>query len=425
MYDFFALISRANRLGEIVVLREDVKRAINLDTGWFDDVLTHHASDNSVDEIVVKRLVEYMNTGDVQPRSVNAKLLRQREVTNQRLLRQKADIYPSLEVCAGTYTSHRDLMKLLAEEIGSRTQLLNCKAAPSARSVSFGEMSLENEANEQCGHSDGAPIPTNNGSAIASQEIVRHKGTYITPIGGSKVKRKPGKPLWRKQEVVRQERIVHYTTVDGNGEVQELVETERSSTEVTHMECNETGEFAHRETSEFEQLETFNKQIVSVNQGNEEYVHLKSTEDEIEYMESNNMPNRQQQSQEQQAEDGQPKNGGATEPERHDNYFHGGSSESPNYSAAPGEKRQDCADGSPFDDEDFVPSFADATVSVSREGLTENVVVEENVRDHIEAAGTYGSFQDEFVTFYDEGELQNNHDNDEEAASYTGWGAED
>ena len=83
-----------------------------------------------------------------------------------------------------------------------------------------------------------------------------------------------------------------YTTVDADGGVQELVETERSSTEVVHMECKETGEFAHRETSEYEQLETFNGQAVAENRGNEEYYHLKSAEDEVEFMESNNMPNR-------------------------------------------------------------------------------------------------------------------------------------
>lgn len=30
----------------------------------------------------------------------------------------------------------------------------------------------------------------------------------------------PGKPLWRKREVVRSERTVHYTTVDASGLLQ-------------------------------------------------------------------------------------------------------------------------------------------------------------------------------------------------------------
>ena len=45
------------------------------------------------------------------------------------------------------------------------------------------------------------------------------------------------------------------------------METERSSTQVVHMECKETGELAHRETSEYEQLETFNNKVVSENRG--------------------------------------------------------------------------------------------------------------------------------------------------------------
>ena len=56
-------------------------------------------------------------------------------------------------------------------------------------------------------------------------------------------------------------------------------------TETLHMECKETGEFAHRETTEFTQKETFNKEVVSEQGGMEEYVHLKSLEDEIEFME--------------------------------------------------------------------------------------------------------------------------------------------
>ena len=71
----------------------------------------------------------------------------------------------------------------------------------------------------------------------------------------------PGKPLWRKREVVRSERMVHYTTVDASGLVQELVEKETTETEVLHMECRETGEFAHRETTKYEQHETFNDEV--------------------------------------------------------------------------------------------------------------------------------------------------------------------
>ena len=39
------------------------------------------------------------------------------------------------------------------------------------------------------------------------------------------------------------------------------MEKETSQTEVLHMECRETGEFAHRETTDYEHTETFNKEV--------------------------------------------------------------------------------------------------------------------------------------------------------------------
>jgi len=83
---------------------------------------------------------------------------------------------------------------------------------------------------------------------------------------------------------------IHYTTVDATGAVQELVEKEVSETEVLHMECRETGEFAHRETTLYEQKETFNDEIVNEQFGTEEYVHMKSQEDEYEFRDSNMPP---------------------------------------------------------------------------------------------------------------------------------------
>ena len=52
------------------------------------------------------------------------------------------------------------------------------------------------------------------------------------------------------------------------------------------MECRETGEFAHRETTQYEQMESFNEEVVAEVRGAEEYVHLKSLDDEFHYMES-------------------------------------------------------------------------------------------------------------------------------------------
>eukprot|EP01041_Mallomonas_annulata_P007987 gene7987-16342_t len=111
--------------------------------------------------------------------------------------------------------------------------------------------------------------------------VVDQKGALLSSSSSQ-----PTRPLWRKREVVRQERTVHYTTLDAQGVVQELVEKETTQTEVLHMECRETGEFAHRETSTYEQTELFNNEVVAEEQGTEEYVHLKSLQDEFEYMDS-------------------------------------------------------------------------------------------------------------------------------------------
>ena len=99
--------------------------------------------------------------------------------------------------------------------------------------------------------------------------------------------------VWRKREVVKQERNVYYTTVDEDGNLQELVETETSQKEILHMESRDTGEFAHRETTLYEQKETFNNEVVNEQRGEEEYVHLKSENDEYEFMDSN-MPKSEQ-----------------------------------------------------------------------------------------------------------------------------------
>lgn len=102
---------------------------------------------------------------------------------------------------------------------------------------------------------------------------------------------KPGNSnVWRKREVVTQTRAVYYTTVDEDGVLQELVEEESNTKEVLHMESRETGEFAHRETTTYEQSEKFNNEVVGEQKGKEEYVHLKSQDDEFECMNSDGMP---------------------------------------------------------------------------------------------------------------------------------------
>ncbi len=56
------------------------------------------------------------------------------------------------------------------------------------------------------------------------EEEEEHEYTLIVHPSSSSSKLSAGdspvKPLWRKRETVRQERTVHYTTIDANGEQQ-------------------------------------------------------------------------------------------------------------------------------------------------------------------------------------------------------------
>ena len=128
-----------------------------------------------------------------------------------------------------------------------------------------------------------------------AQEEADSRKEGISELGGSQLVRsassiKSGRedgvslPSWHKKEVVVHERTTHYTTVDENGVTQVLLESETQRTEVEHMECKDTGEFAHRELTTFEQKEVFNGEDVLENRGFEEYIHLKSLTDEIEVM---------------------------------------------------------------------------------------------------------------------------------------------
>ena len=56
-----------------------------------------------------------------------------------------------------------------------------------------------------------------------SRALVSFRGTDSGAAGlGEQRVAPPGKPLWRKREVVRSERTVHYTTVDATGLLQVL-----------------------------------------------------------------------------------------------------------------------------------------------------------------------------------------------------------
>ena len=92
-----------------------------------------------------------------------------------------------------------------------------------------------------------------------------------------------GKHLWKKHETLIQEKIVKYVTVNADGSLEELLEREKKQDEVVHMECKDTGIFAHHEHSQFEKTEAFNGELVAGQRGTEEYYHLKSLDDEYEH----------------------------------------------------------------------------------------------------------------------------------------------
>ena len=93
-------------------------------------------------------------------------------------------------------------------------------------------------------------------------------------------------PLWKKHETVIQERIVRQITVDGEGNINELITTDKSQNDIIHIESKETGEFAHREYTQQEQTEELDKEIATFVRATEEYIHFKSKEDEYEYLHS-------------------------------------------------------------------------------------------------------------------------------------------
>ena len=98
----------------------------------------------------------------------------------------------------------------------------------------------------------------------------------------------PSQSLWKKREVLVQEKTTEYISYDHTKkEWNRLVEEERQVTEVMHLEAKGTGEFAHKEVSRFSKTEQFNENVVNEEEGGELYLHLKSLEDEIEVYDSN------------------------------------------------------------------------------------------------------------------------------------------
>ena len=95
-----------------------------------------------------------------------------------------------------------------------------------------------------------------------------------------------GHMMWKKHETVIQERVVKHITIDKEGNMTELITTDKSQNDIIHIESKITGEFAHREYTQQEQTEELDRDISTFVRATEEYIHLKSKEDEYEYLHS-------------------------------------------------------------------------------------------------------------------------------------------
>lgn len=129
---------------------------------------------------------------------------------------------------------------------------------------------------------------------LAEEPGARASTTHLTRCA-SRAEPQGGRAVWRKRETVTQERVTAYSTVDEVGRLQELVETEVTRSEVLHMEAKDTGEFAHRELSSFTQTELFNSELTLERRAHEEWVHLRSQEDDVELLSGSGvMPGREE-----------------------------------------------------------------------------------------------------------------------------------
>lgn len=267
--------------GVLYIALADVSKFLSVDAPWLEDLFVQIMDSGSKDKrMKFREFIEFLETGKVAQVEV---------------------ITPGIENGNGDPTtstikslSYSNSMTGFPVHERQRNESEEGQAGTKAPPLPPSDTPVSSTRNEVAvvdgGESPDSPNPSL--ARTTSTELVRkgsHKMTIPADENGAV------KPLWKKREVMKQERTIHYTTMDAAGVVQELIEKETSETEVLHMECRETGEFAHRETTVYEQKETFNDEVVNEQFGSEEYVHLKSKEDEIEFRDSN-MPMRQAQS---------------------------------------------------------------------------------------------------------------------------------
>ena len=275
---------------KLCITMDSIKSSLDIDGKWADDLfLSAIKADKVIDEFYYSDFITFIECGklpsdtkqpflvSVTPRIVSSKKQQLHKHINESSS-LSCDNTP--RVNSKPFSKH---MMAHTATVASSSSAPNLHTAiPSAN---YHPQSTDNDTGSYVSEpsSPCSPTPSTSTSSPSSaggtdMVLAERKGLSILP---------PGRPLWRKREVVRQERTIEYTTIDVDGQLQELVEKETSETEVLHMECRETGEFAHRETTSYEQLETFNNEKVTEQKGFEEYVHLKSADDEYEYTESN------------------------------------------------------------------------------------------------------------------------------------------
>ena len=254
----------------LLIEPSELQKYLSLDAPWANNLFKQVLGNEN--EIEFKDFIEFLESGKIPTRSI---------IKNE----NQKNIDKDLLISKSTHNTPRN-----------STNAKISKSSSSGVLISPGRIRSTKKANTEIENDDLTASPSVDSTEQSSyndDDNDVNTGLELTLHKNEIIYQGPVRPLWRKREVVRQERTVEYITIDADGIKQELVEKEISQTEVLHMECRETGEFAHRETTQYEQLETFNDEVVVEEHGTEEYVHLKSLDDEVEYMKSN-MPKKEQ-----------------------------------------------------------------------------------------------------------------------------------
>lgn len=271
--------------GELKISLLDIKACLSFaEISWADDMIKRLIGDNVRQDVLFSEFIEFLETGSC-PVSRNSLRESQSEgslggVTTTESLTRSTSAASPLNASASSSKKKKPQKDLFGKGAPAPGRARSKDLPPHPPGMSRVEKALALAQAIDLQQSELLQQGEAGASSLMVHPSVLCRGS---PSSSS---------VWRKRELVRQERTVQYTTIDVNGTLQELVEKETSETEILHMESRETGEFAHRETTVYEQRETFNDEVVGEQHGVEEYVHLKSLEDEFEYMEST-MPKKQ------------------------------------------------------------------------------------------------------------------------------------